>query len=152
MRARRQQQKRVSLEHYLKRYPQYAEIIRDVWREHEAELATPPAATGEGPQRVEFVVLKVVGGPHKGEMYPVPAGEAAVIGRSRRAGIRLERDSKISREHVKVEASVSGVRVLDLQSRNGTWVNQESLTTAIVRDGDEVRLGRTRIRVSILSQ
>ena len=115
--------------------------------------AMPPTSGPEAPARsILSVVLHAVSGPHKGESYPVAAGVTAVIGRGRRATICLEHDSKVSRQHAQLEITSTGIRVLDLQSRNGTWINEESQTTAFLREGDKLRLGRTKFRVTVLAR
>lgn len=59
-------------------------------------------------------------------------------------------DKKLSRHHARVERSGVGVRLVDLGSRNGTWVNEERVQEREVSPGDEIRLGGLLIHVERL--
>ena len=53
-------------------------------------------------------------------------------------------DERMSREHATVEWQAGGWRIVDLDSRNGTFVDGERLAGELRRDGDLVlRLGHT---------
>ncbi|MET9492438.1 FAD-dependent oxidoreductase [Nocardia sp. NPDC006630] len=68
------------------------------------------------------------------------------IGRSHH-GIRLT-DPRVSREHVRLVPGPTGLSLVDLGSRNGTWVNGSALTGRVtLRAGDAVELGDTVIVV-----
>jgi len=48
----------------------------------------------------------------------------------------------ISRRHVLIQIGPGGVTIEDLGSKNGTWLNDDPVTTAkTIHDGDTVRLG-----------
>ncbi len=67
------------------------------------------------------------------------------IGRLSSAHLRLE-DEKVSRIHAVVEVSASGdVNIIDMGSAEGTFVNGERVTKALLNPGDEIRLGDTRL-------
>jgi len=51
-------------------------------------------------------------------------------------------DSKVSRRHAEVRRQGQRVLVEDLGSRNGTFVNGEQVSSATLRDGDIVGVGR----------
>src|SRR5688572_17743640 len=76
----------------------------------------------------------------------------AVIGRAPDADFHV-RDILRSRNHCKIEpagkdASGAGVGqwvVTDLGSKNGTYIGTTQITRHALRDGDELRLGRTRV-------
>jgi adenylate cyclase len=72
--------------------------------------------------------------------YTFASGEV-VIGRSPECQIVL-RDFGISRMHAKVVADEEGVRIRDLQSKNGTQVNGVQVMEAPLRDGDKILLGK----------
>jgi pSer/pThr/pTyr-binding forkhead associated (FHA) protein len=61
-------------------------------------------------------------------------------------------DDFLSREHALIEADSKTVRLHDLGSTNGSFVNGERIESAVLRDGDEVRLGAAVFRVEIASQ
>jgi len=77
------------------------------------------------------------------QTYSFADGEV-VIGRSPDCQIVL-RDFGISRNHAKVVADESGVRILDLQSKNGTQVNGVAVVEAPLKDGDRIHLGKFQI-------
>jgi eukaryotic-like serine/threonine-protein kinase len=49
----------------------------------------------------------------------------------------------LSREHFRLEFSVTACRLVDLNSRNGTFVNDRRATTVLLRDGDVIVAGST---------
>jgi pSer/pThr/pTyr-binding forkhead associated (FHA) protein len=69
--------------------------------------------------------------------------ETIKIGRLSSAHLRLN-DEKVSRIHAVVEVSDGGeVSVIDMGSTEGTFVNGEKINKAVLRPGDEVRVGDT---------
>ena len=75
-----------------------------------------PAARGA----CGLVEVHVVGGPDSGAVLRLPPGRHRV-GRAAEAGIRIE-DPGLSRVHAELEVGAGGVRVRDLRSTNGTWL------------------------------
>jgi predicted component of type VI protein secretion system len=68
-----------------------------------------------------------------------------VIGRSPECDLAV-RDLLLSRTHCRVEpVGRGGWKVVDLNSRNGTRVGWQRVQTHALRDGDHLRMGRTRI-------
>ncbi|HET6201956.1 MAG TPA: FHA domain-containing protein [Planctomycetota bacterium] len=68
-----------------------------------------------------------------------------VLGRAPHCSVRLEEES-VSREHAKFYERDGVWSVADLNSRNGTFVNGARVTKADLRPGDEISLGRFRLR------
>jgi serine/threonine-protein kinase len=97
------------------------------------------------------VRLVVVGGPEAGRMFSFDAADSFLVGRSPRSHLVLDpsADRFISRTHCLIDIRVPRCIVHDLGSTNGTYVNGRRVDRAEVGDGDEVRVGRTRIRVLI---
>ena len=62
------------------------------------------------------------------------------IGKSETNDLVL-RDPSVSRTHARVEAIDGEYRITDLGSRNGTFVNHARVTSAVLGDGDYVRVG-----------
>ncbi|MGI9080092.1 MAG: ABC transporter permease [Acidimicrobiales bacterium] len=57
-------------------------------------------------------------------------------------------DDEVSRRHLKLVPSPTGLRVFDLGSSNGTQVNGELITgPTVLKPGDVIRLGKTQITV-----
>ncbi len=71
-----------------------------------------------------------------------------LIGRDERADIHLaEDDKKASRYHCRIRWGAEGVEVFDLQSKNGTFVNEKRIEQTRLRLGDHLRCGRTVFRL-----
>ncbi len=66
------------------------------------------------------------------------------IGRSLAADVRFD-DPTVSRRHALLVRQHDGVRVLDDRSLNGVFVNGERVDWRMVRDGDEILVGRYRL-------
>jgi hypothetical protein len=67
-----------------------------------------------------------------------------VIGRGDEADIQLT-DTGVSRRHAEVTVSAAGIRITDLGSTNGTYVNGIRITTTSLNDGDRVTVGGTEL-------
>jgi len=64
------------------------------------------------------------------------------IGRSLDNEIVLPEDP-VSAEHCRIERHEASFRLTDLGSTNKTWVNGREVADAILKNGDELRVGRT---------
>ena len=79
------------------------------------------------------------------ELGPAPI----TIGRGRGNVIALPSDEFASSSHARIEALRDGLWVVDLGSRNGTFVNGEPVAgREQLRAGDLVRVGETELRVA----
>jgi general secretion pathway protein E len=58
-------------------------------------------------------------------------------------------DAKSSRFHGVIEPSPQGLMLRDLESSNGTYLNNKPVKQAILADGDVIVIGSTKIRVSL---
>jgi len=67
------------------------------------------------------------------------------IGRSLAADVRFD-DATVSRRHALVVRTPDGVRLVDDRSLNGVFVNGERVEWRVLADGDEVVVGRHRLR------
>jgi hypothetical protein len=72
----------------------------------------------------------------------------AVIGRSPEAHLQIG-DPWISSMHAMFERRGDAMWVVDLESRNGTFLGEERVGEAAVPDGAVVRLGRTDVRFTV---
>jgi FHA domain/Domain of unknown function (DUF1707) len=76
---------------------------------------------------------------------PARPGEAYVLGRG--AGCHLVLDDRaVSRRHAELRFESGSWLLVDVGSRNGTRVNGWLVSQAHLSDGDELVLGRTRLR------
>lgn len=64
------------------------------------------------------------------------------VGRSLDNDIVLHEDP-VSAEHCRLERHQSSFRLIDLGSTNRTWVNGREISDAVLKNGDEIRVGRT---------
>jgi hypothetical protein len=67
------------------------------------------------------------------------------VGRSLAADVRFD-DPTVSRRHALLVRQPDGVRVLDDRSLNGVFVNGERIEWRMLGDGDEIVVGRYRLR------
>jgi serine/threonine-protein kinase len=96
------------------------------------------------------VTLEVVEGPHAGLCFNFEDRDNFIVGRSPKAHFRLpQRDKTLSRFHFMVEVNPPFCRLIDMASRNGTFLNDKPVSVATLSDGDEIRGGDTRFRVRI---
>jgi pSer/pThr/pTyr-binding forkhead associated (FHA) protein len=94
------------------------------------------------------VILKVVGGKNDGRQIKI-AVPRFIIGRGETAHLRPASDL-VSREHCEIVVGDGEVRISDLKSRNGTYVNGDKLAeTHIVNSGDSLRVGRLQFEVVV---
>lgn len=76
-----------------------------------------------------------------GARYPL-AGDVVLLGRGDTCTIVLQ-DTAASREHARLERTPGGWVLLDLDSKNGTYVNGERIERRTIRSGDRIRIGAT---------
>src|SRR5215471_10354768 len=74
------------------------------------------------------------------------AGQVLIAGRTAQCDVQLE-DPSVSRRHCSLAFDNGVLRVQDLQSANGTFVNERAITDATARPGDLIRLGAALIEV-----
>jgi pSer/pThr/pTyr-binding forkhead associated (FHA) protein len=86
------------------------------------------------------VKLLVVEGKHKNRVIPLPE-TIFLIGRDRQCHIRPH-CQLVSQLHCAIAAWAGKVRVRDLQSRNGTFINGKPIHgEVVVKDGDQLQIG-----------
>jgi len=71
-----------------------------------------------------------------------------VVGRLPECAVTLG-DTNVSRRHAQIGIEGGDVVVTDLGSTNGTFLNGRRVTRAVVRPGDEVTIGTSRLRVEV---
>ena len=69
--------------------------------------------------------------------------DGLTIGRSPEASIFLD-DVTVSRRHAVLTHDAAGWTIADAGSLNGTYVNRSLVTTALLRNNDEVQVGKYR--------
>lgn len=110
----------------------------------EAELAHKISQRIAALDAVTRPILVCVGGPLNGQEFEIPAS-GLVVGRE--GHVRVP-DEFLSRRHFEVGPDPEGaVRVRDLGSRNGTYLNTLPAQNTKVQSGDEIRAGVNRFRI-----
>lgn len=88
------------------------------------------------------LILEVVSGPAKGKRIEAALGQTISIGRTKKADVALG-DNFMSGVHFAIECKAKSCHVRDLKSRNGTKLNGELITDAVLKDGDRLFAGKT---------
>ena len=70
------------------------------------------------------------------------------VGRHRNNDIVIS-DPKVSSFHARIDRSAEGHLLVDLKSRNGSYVNGKRIETALLKTGDEVRMGAARLAYKV---
>jgi HD-GYP domain-containing protein (c-di-GMP phosphodiesterase class II) len=89
--------------------------------------------------RFEFVIRN---GREAGRPVALSSGQSMTFGRLKTCDVQLD-DEAVSRRHCVLQAREDGCVVSDLQSANGTFVNERRVTTATLHPGDQLRVGST---------
>ena len=113
--------------------------------------------------------LTVLSGPHKGSRFCLRGPNSCLVGRAPDCNIRFcgaERDRCISRHHCQLYFDPPLVRVQDLGSSNGTYINglkpgkqeneapadwfQPGISLGVMRDGDILNVGGISLQVNLM--
>src|SRR5213595_1561602 len=87
--------------------------------------------------------LTIGSGPQLGRVVAVQE-TAITIGREEDCNVVLREDLEVSRRHARLEPLPDGrVAIRDLGSRNGTYVNGRRVDAALLKGGEEIKLGQT---------
>src|SRR5215470_4886506 len=78
-------------------------------------------------------------GPGMGTRYEL-SDKPLVIGRGTDCEIRIQ-DHSVSRRHARIQPGADGYYAVDLQSTNGTYVNDVPASMYKLKDGDYLRVG-----------
>jgi serine/threonine protein kinase len=95
------------------------------------------------------VSLDVVAGPHIGAHFEFEDHDTFLVGRGRWAHLCLSQDLHFSRHHFRIEIRPPDCYLIDLGSRNGTFVNGHRVKSVFLKDGDVISGGKTEIRVRV---
>jgi len=81
-----------------------------------------------------------------GKEYSVSVLGTTLIGRELPSNDVILANPTVSRKHAKIECLQGRFMLYDLESANGTFVNEAKIRQCELQDGDEVRLGRARFK------
>jgi pSer/pThr/pTyr-binding forkhead associated (FHA) protein len=79
-------------------------------------------------------------------VFRLRAGTIKTIGRAPRADLILDA-ALVSRLHCRLEAGDAAMVVVDLESTNGTFINDQRVDRGTVAEGDRLRVGRVELTV-----
>ncbi|WP_261166364.1 FHA domain-containing protein [Microbacterium sp. Marseille-Q6965] len=88
-------------------------------------------------------LLLVRSGPTAGARYLLD-GDVTTVGRHPEANIFFD-DVTVSRRHCEILRTESGFEIVDQRSLNGTYVDGTRVDRGLLRNGDEVRIGKFRV-------
>ncbi len=93
-------------------------------------------------------VITVADGPDKGRSTTLDETHASrlLIGQSPACDLRLT-DREVSRRHAALEIAAGGLRIVDLGSTNGTFVDRVKIREAELLGGEIVRVGSTVLSI-----
>jgi diguanylate cyclase (GGDEF)-like protein len=113
------------------------------WGDEETQVVDSSNEDDAGARERGQTYLVVLSGNRIGEVVKVAPGLS--VGRGAQATFRVA-DMGASRVHIRFEIDEDQrVRVTDLESRNGTYVNGQKIFSTILEDGDKIRIGTTTI-------
>ncbi|HZO14858.1 MAG TPA: sigma 54-interacting transcriptional regulator [Polyangiaceae bacterium] len=115
-----------------------------------AELTTVEAQAPSEVVRLKRVVAEVTGGPDKGLTIALGASDA-FVGSGADCDLCLT-DAYVSRRHVRIRPSDTGVKVIDLGSRNGTYFSGARFNEILLQQDGVVTLGSTTLSLRLESQ
>ncbi len=95
--------------------------------------------------------LTVVEGPDPGRRWTMEEDERCSIGSHRSNGLVID-EPTVSRFHCELVATDRGVRIRDLESRNGTLVDEVRIVSAWLKPGSEIQLGKVRLRFEVADE
>jgi len=101
------------------------------------EVHLDDAATGKG------VLVIRSGGGREGETFLVK-DDKVTIGRRSDSGIFLD-DVTVSRDHAVIVKRRGEVYIDDCGSLNGTYVNRKRVDSHLLKEGDELQIGKYRL-------
>jgi len=112
----------------------------------------------EGPPKTEMINPALLDGVSANFIVKGPSGVekaypmraiTVTIGRSDQCDIAVK-DSSMSGKHAEISKINGEIRVKDLGSANGIWLNGERVEDVELYDGDVLRLGQTSIRIDVV--
>jgi transcriptional regulator with GAF, ATPase, and Fis domain len=115
---------------------------------HADDATTALSPTVDPPDTAIAYALVAIEGPDEGKRWSLDGTHASrvFLGQSPACEIRLS-DRLVSRRHAALDASGQRLRLADLGSTNGTFVDGIRVVEVFLRGGEVVRVGSTAFRV-----
>ena len=77
-------------------------------------------------------------------LFRILPGSIKTVGRAPRADFIVDA-ALVSRLHCRLTAGATELEVVDLESTNGTFVNGQRATRALLKEGDRLGVGRVEL-------
>lgn len=113
-----------------------------------ADQPPPSARLGGTTDPRQILTLNVVAGPHTGQTF-VLNDLPISIGRETDSVISLPEDLSVSRLHAEIYRKDGALRIRDLRSTHGTFVNGFSIDDKALDLGDKIEVGSSLLLVEI---
>jgi hypothetical protein len=114
-------------------------VVED--RDHDALSAEDEAAVGALPRGSALLIVQR--GSNAGSRFLLDT-DVVTAGRHQKSDVFLD-DISVSRRHATFTRTPEGTVVKDLGSLNGTYVNRDLVDECLLRQGDEVQIGKFRL-------
>jgi len=101
--------------------------------------------------RDKTITISGIGGPARGMKHPMTKPRVTLGRLGGGADIEID-DPEISRKHCKVEVKQDVVKLHDLKSTNGTFVNDERVPQVELEHLSEFRIGSSELLVTIMQK
>src|SRR5262249_19184680 len=100
----------------------------------------PLGGSAAAPGRRDACLVHIYpSGPSMGRRYPLN-GSPVIIGRGTDCDVQID-DNSVSPRHARSQSTNEGHLAIDLESTNGTYVNNVPAASRLLRDGDYLRVG-----------
>ena len=104
----------------------------------------PSIHSGQASSRRTSLILDIIAGPLAGSRFAIESLPAR-IGRGPMVGLSLDEDRGISRHHAEIYESDGVLRIRDLQSAHGTYLNEKKITDESLNPGDHLSIGQSTL-------
>jgi hypothetical protein len=111
------------------------------------DIVTPEAVQYLGNVRTVTVSRLVLVEGGRETAFPLTR-DTCTLGRHKNNDIVIT-DPKVSSFHARIDRSPEGFVLVDLKSRNGSYVNGRRIETALLQTGDEVRMGTAKLAYKV---
>lgn len=88
--------------------------------------------------------LIIVAGKNVGKLYNLTHHDEFTAGRSQECEVWIE-DQTISRKHFKIKKRGKDYELIDLNSTNGTYLNNKRVKSAVLKAGDKIQISKDTI-------
>jgi len=106
------------------------------------------SAKSKSKQR-QIIILTAIHGPYKGHKFVFSSKVPIIIGRAQESNVVLIEDQFVSRKHGCIDYEDGHFVLRDSNSKNGTYVDGEKVSQAVLEDESVITVGSTHLKVLI---